>query len=321
MTETGSDHLDNEARVVALQWEADGICSVTFATLDGSPLPPWKPGAHVDVTLPNKLRRQYSLISDPHDLRTYRLCVARNVESRGGSEYVHAFLRPGQTVRLGLPRNHFALAGTESHWVFVAGGIGITPFLPMVTWARAHGVSYELHYGARRRASMALLQELGAGADDRIVVRVDEEDDPLDLGHVVTSAPSGAGIYACGPAPMLDVIAKLVGEREDVQLHVERFEPRPKVLSTPRPFSVLASRSGVSLDVASNRSLLQSLEAAGIRLPSGCRSGICGACEVPVIQGAVDHRDDVLTEQQRERSKVMMACVSRAADESLVLDV
>lgn len=317
MTSAGHGRAGQAVRVLALQWEAEDIVSVTFAPVADAALPPWDPGAHVDLTLPNGMRRQYSVLGG--DRSRIRVGVDRTTDSRGGSEYVHVFLRPGQLVELGGPRNHFDLRDDEQHWIFIAGGIGVTPIVPMVAHARARGASWELHYAARSKDRMAFLSELGD--DGRVMTYPTAEGRRLDLGAVLEAAPSGSGIYVCGPERMLEDTEKHAAERDDLVLHVERFRPRPRPVTPARPFDVTVERSGLRLHIPAQRSLLSMLESHGVRVGSGCRNGLCGACEVRVIAGAVDHRDDVLTERQREASGVMLACVSRAADDELVLDV
>ncbi|TWD75088.1 ferredoxin-NADP reductase [Kribbella amoyensis] len=306
--------------VSALTWEAEGVVAVTLRGTDAAVLPSWSPGAHVDLILPNGARRQYSLCGDPADDRTYRVAVDRVVDTRGGSEYVHLFLRPGQRLRVGVPRNHFALDPSERSWLFLAGGIGITPFLPILGQAEAAGIPWQLHYAGRTRSRMAFADLIAAKPGRATVYETSTGSRP-DLPALVAACPPGSGVYVCGPERLLDASEQLVSARPDLTLHAERFRPRTKELPAPRPFTLTTRRSGLTISVPAERSPLQVLESHGVRIPSGCRTGLCGACEIAVLAGEVEHRDDVLTGAQRATGRIMLPCVSRAQGETLVVDV
>lgn len=271
--------------------------------------------------LPNRLTRQYSLVAAAPDLSWYQVAVGLDRASRGGSEYVHMFLRPGQRLTLGGPRNHFPLVAAP-HYVFVAGGIGVTAVISMVRAVAAGGGTPEVHYAGRNPTAMAFAAELMEMAPrTRLYSR--ESGQRLDLAEVVHEAPPGAHIYCCGPPRMVQALndeAAAAGRGHT--LHVERFAPVARPAPVNAPVIVEATHSGITVEVPADVSVLAGLERAGIRLPSGCRNGLCGACAVPVISGHVDHRDDVLTPAERAEQNIMMACVSRTCnDERLVLDV
>ncbi|MGW3965460.1 PDR/VanB family oxidoreductase [Amycolatopsis sp. NPDC005003] len=265
---------------------------------DEGPLAPWEPGAHIDLELPNWLTRQYSLCGDPDDLSAYRIAVRHDPLSRGGSEYVHLFLQPGRTLSVSLPRNHFPLL-PAAEYLFVAGGIGITPIVPMLRSAVASGAAVTLAYAGRPFAA-----ELSSRYGER--VRLGRP----DLVALAGEFP-GAEVYCCGPASMVDA-AEAVFPR----VHTERFEPTRRTFAPDTPFEVVCARSGDTIQVPADESLLDALNHAGKPVPSACREGVCGSCEVGVVEGEPEHRDDIGAAAGR-----MYPCVSRALSSRLVLDV
>jgi ferredoxin-NADP reductase len=291
---------------------ADGVLALTLRDPSGADLPPWEPGAHVDVLLSGDLVRQYSLCGDPADRATWRIAVLREPDGRGGSAHVHDTVRAGDTVRLRGPRNHFALEPSP-RYVFVAGGIGITPILPMLAAATAAGADWRLVYGGRTAASMAFVDDLRAAHGDRVQIRPQDEHGLLDLD---VFAPDTL-VYCCGPAPLLDAIED---RSPDGSLRVERFAPR-HIDGPVDAFEVELSSSGTVLTVPVDRSVLETLERAGVDVLSSCREGTCGTCETGVLAGAVDHRDSLLTADEQAAHDTMFICVSRAASPRLVLDL
>ncbi|MET0189772.1 MAG: PDR/VanB family oxidoreductase [Pseudonocardia sediminis] len=290
---------------------ADGVVTLTLARPDGATLPAWDPGAHVDVVLDNGITRQYSLCSDPHDLRTWRLGVLREPGGRGGSEYVFDKLHGGDTVEVGEPRNHFALDPAPAY-VFVAGGIGITPILPMVAAAARAGASWTLLYGGRTRSSMAFLDEL-ARYGDRVTVAPQDEVGLLDLDGPLGTPRPGTLVYACGPAPMLDAVAARTAGWPAGSLRVERFTPLAlDPAGAEEAFEVEFATSGVTATVPAGVSILSVAESAGVTADWSCREGTCGSCEVSLLSGRAEHRDAVLTEEEKQEQSTMMVCVSRA---------
>jgi ferredoxin-NADP reductase len=287
---------------------AEGVVELE---LSGPNLPAWSPGAHVDLLLAPGLVRQYSLSGGAAD--RYRVAVLREPAGRGGSAFVHDRLRVGSRVEVGGPRNHFPLAPAPAY-LFVAGGIGITPILPMLAAAEAAGAQWRLLYGGRRRASMAYLERLD---DPRVTVHPQDEHGLLDLAGAVASAPPDAAVHACGPEPML---AALEAVCPPERLHVERFTA-PPVTGPDRPFDVTLGRSGTTVHVPAGTSVLAAVEAAGADVLQSCREGTCGTCETAVLAGEPDHRDAVLDEAERASGATMMICVSRSRCPLLVLDL
>ncbi|MDQ0584561.1 PDR/VanB family oxidoreductase [Streptomyces rishiriensis] len=308
----------DEAELVVERREfaADGVLALTLRHPLGEPLPAWEPGAHVDLVLGPGLERQYSLCGDPADRRTWRIAVLREPAGRGGSAHVHERLQPGDKVRVRGPRNHFALRPAE-RYRFVAGGIGITPVLPMLAAAEAAGAEWSLLYGGRTRASMAFVGEL-ARYGDRVTIAPQDETGLLDLGAVLDALPEGTLVYCCGPGPLLDAVE----ERCPVgALRVERFQAKEQPVEEGGEFEVELARSGRTLTVAAGVSVLDTVRAAGVEVLYSCTEGTCGTCETDVLEGTPEHRDSVLSPQEREAGETMMICVSRCRGRKLVLDL
>jgi len=292
---------------------ADGVVRLTLRAPGGEPLPPWEPGAHIDLRLPGFVR-QYSLCGDPGDRSAYVVAVLRETDGRGGSAYVHDSLSPGDRLEVDGPRNHFALVDAE-RYLFIAGGIGITPILPMLDRVAATGREWQLVYGGRTRSSMAFTAEL-SGHGERVLFRPQDEHGLLDLPALLADARPGTAVYCCGPEPLLAAVEAL----EPADLHVERFTARPD--DSPRTaFEVELAGSGRVLPVPADRSILDVVEEAGVTVLSSCREGTCGTCETGVLGGTPDHRDSVLTADEQLENEVMMLCVSRACTPRLVLDL
>ena len=320
--EQPEDELDGgvlDLRVDQLRFEAERVVSLQLGDPGGGVLPVWEPGAHIDVLLGNVVR-QYSLCGDPADPLSYRIGVLREELSRGGSAYVHETLRPGDVVEVGGPRNHFQLAEDEEY-LFVAGGIGITPILPMIAAAERRAAPWRLFYGGRSRSSMAFRAEL-ARYGERVEIRPEDEYGLLDLETILAEPRPGIGVYVCGPEGLLQAVERRCEGWPLDALHVERFQasPRPD-FEVDAPFVAVCQRSGREVAVPVGVTLLDALEASGIRLANACRDGVCGSCEVAVLDGAIEHRDSVLSARERQQNDRMMACVSRAAGERIELDV
>ncbi|MFJ5074528.1 PDR/VanB family oxidoreductase [Streptomyces sp. NPDC088553] len=299
-----------------MTWEAEGVLSVELTHPDGKPLPAWTPGAHIDVHI-GGLIRQYSLCGDPQDQNAYRIGVLNEPSSRGGSRFVHTQLRPGQSVTVSAPRNHFALEDAASY-VFVAGGIGITPLLAMAREAARRGAEWRMVYGGRSRTSMAFTAELALLAGEMTLVPQDELG-YIDLDAVLGGLPDGALVYSCGPEPLLAAVEQRCPEG---RLRLERFAaPTVERTGDDEEFEVECRASGLTLRVDAHTSVLDAVENAGIDVDSSCRDGICGSCETRVLDGTPDHRDFLLSEAERTAGATMMICVSRCASGRLVLDL
>ena len=300
----------------------ENVVALTFDAADSAPLPRWHPGAHIDVRLPSGLLRQYSLCGDPQVTDRYRIAVRRIPDGGGGSVEMHR-LQIGDTVTTHGPRNAFPLTvpgyGSPSRqFRFVAGGIGITPILPMLGLAERLGVDWSMVYAGRSRDSLPFVDDVSRFGD-KVEIRTDDVGGVPTAAELLGDCPDGTTVYACGPAPMLtDIRASLVG-RNDIELHFERFAAPPVI--DGREFSVSIASTGREIVVGADETVLTALRRANVPASYSCQQGFCGTCRTRVTSGAVDHRDTLLTEPERAGG-MMLVCISRAADgERLVLDL
>lgn len=312
-----------ELRVQAIRWEAETVRSIELRAPDGRALPGIEAGAHVDLALPGDLVRSYSLTNGPDRRDAYVVGVNRDAQSKGGSAYLCETLRVGDLLQVTPTRNNFPLAEDASESVFFAGGIGITPVLSMIRHLEAKGADWALIYAVRNRAAAAFLPELEALDAGRGRVTLHEDDRAgavLDLAHHLAAAGESAHLYCCGPTPMIDAFEALCQGRPESHVHVERFEG-VEVTGAENGFTVVLKRKGIELDVPPGRTIMEVLKEAGVRVAYSCQSGVCGTCETRVIEGEPDHRDNVLSDRERERGGVMMICCSLAKSDRLVLDI
>ncbi|WP_046500185.1 PDR/VanB family oxidoreductase [Streptomyces odonnellii] len=310
--------------VEQVRLEATGVVSLRLVDPDGGELPPWAPGAHIDLRLPSGTVRQYSLCGPLDDSRSYTVAVLREEHGRGGSAEVHDSGLVGRVLQVRGPRNHFAMVDAP-HYLFLAGGIGVTPILAMVRRAAATGASWELYYGGRSRPAMAftgVLSALGAG---RVHLVPQDEAGLLPVAELVGAAPPGSAVYCCGPEGMVRAVTEACTDTRPGALHVERFTAPPggdaHGTTDARPFRVELRRSGVTLDVPPERTLLDVVREAAPDVAFSCEEGYCGSCETKVLAGVPEHHDTVLSDEERERGDTMMICVGRAASELLALDL
>lgn len=309
-----------ELRVADKTPVSDGVVALTLTHPRGARLPDWTPGSHIDLVLPSGLTRQYSLCGDRWDAHSYRVGVLRKPESRGGSAFVHDELTAGSTLGVGGPRNDFPLVPSQ-RYLFIAGGIGITPLLPMIHQAAMLGADWHLLYGGRTRSSMAFLDELADYPGEVTVVPQDERG-PLDLDAWLPEENTGTAVYCCGPGPLLDAVEHRCSGWPTGLLRTERFVPKQQGAPVrDEPFEVELRRSGKSLTVPTQQSVLQAITDAGVSVLSSCRRGTCGTCETPVLDGVPDHRDSVLDDDERASGECMFVCVSRSCTDRLVLDL
>jgi ferredoxin-NADP reductase len=299
------------------------VVAFTLAAVGGGELPKWRPGAHLDVTLPSGAVRQYSLCGDPRDRYRYRIAVRRIPEGKGGSIELHDAVRVGDVLGVKGPRNAFPLATTGHlnagvrQFHFVAGGIGITPILPMLAVATERGLPWTMTYAGRSKESIPFRDEL-ARYGERITVRTDDEDGIPTAADLLPPLHPDLAVYCCGPGPMLKVIRDAVAEYPGAELHFERFSAPP--IENGVPFQVQLGGGGPVLDIGPQNSALDAVLAARPGTPYSCRQGFCGTCKVKVLAGNPDHRDTLLTETQRAEGQ-MLLCVSRADGGRLVLDI
>lgn len=313
------DELD--VMVTGRETLADGVVRLALARPEGRPLPAWAPGAHIDLLLAPGLERQFSLCGDPADRSVFRVAVLREPEGRGGSQYVHDKLAEGARLRMRGPRNHFALVEAPDY-LFIAGGIGITPLLPMIAAADRGGASWRLVYGGRSRASMAFADELAARHPDRVELCPQNETGLLDLDGLLGRPRPGTAVYCCGPEPLLGAVEERCARWPRGSLHVERFAAGTVARDgEAASFEVELARSRRTLTVEPDRSILETVEEAGVQVLSSCREGTCGTCETDVLEGTPEHRDSLLTPEERAAGDVMFICVSRCRSGRLVLDL
>jgi ferredoxin-NADP reductase len=308
-----------QVRLRALVWEAPGVLSLHLTAADGRPLPAFAPGAHIDLKLPDGTLRQYSLCGDPNDLSHYRLGI-RAVSGGQSSTFVHSMLRPGDLLTVSAPRNNFPLADA-SRYVFVAGGIGITPFIPMMREASAKGRSWTLLYCNRRNHDAPFLTEIRTLGGE-ILLYSSEAGTRLDVAQRFCDVEKDTVIYCCGPERLMTAVEQATAAWPSGSVHFEWFAPRSRPPGEANDsFEVVCQASGKTITVPNDKSILDVLRANGIEVPCSCEQGICGTCETRVVSGDVDHRDNVLSSAERAANQTMMTCVSRSRSPRLVLDV
>lgn len=303
---------------------ADDIIVLEIVPVDGAALPPWEPGAHVDVQVGPDLIRQYSLCGDPSRTDHYRLGILLDPTSRGGSSSIHGRFHRGERIRISAPRNHFPLAADAAATVLVAGGIGITPLLAMAHQLHSLGLPFTFHYCARSRAKAAFLDELAAAPYAGNVHLHFDDGDPaqrLDPARNFPAPSGGAHLYVCGPTGFMDWVigaATSLGFPDD-RVHKEYFGA--KVDTSGDAFEVVLSRSGRTVPVAAGQSIVAALKTVGIRVDVSCEQGVCGTCICDVLDGIPDHRDSYLTDEEKESNDQMTLCCSRARTPQLLLDL
>jgi ferredoxin-NADP reductase len=302
---------------------AEGVVVLELADPGGADLPRWEPGAHIDLILSDALTRQYSLCGDPADSSTWRIGVLLDPNSRGGSRHVHERLNDGATVQVRGPRNHFPLIDAPAYR-FIAGGIGITPIKAMVEAAERTGNEWSLLYGGRTRASMAFAEELSERYPHQVTIWPQDERGLLDLESLLKDPQDDTLIYCCGPEALLGAVEEHSASWAAGALHLERFSAKMsdgETASESGAFEVVCQRTGVTLEIGPDQSILEVLEEADVPVMASCYEGICGTCEARVLEGTPDHRDSVLSKAEQEAGEVMLVCVSRCKSERLVLDL
>jgi vanillate monooxygenase ferredoxin subunit len=291
----------------------------------GGELPAFAAGAHIELELPNGMLRSYSLCNAPGRTDFYEIAILRESNGRGGSLSAHEDLGVGRRLRIHPPRNHFPL-GNEAHVVLVAGGVGVTPILAIAEQLNVEGRGFEFHYCARSRSRAAFLDRLSRApfkANVRLHFDDGEPDQMFNLRDVLDKAPSGAGLYVCGPGGFMDFVlsaARSAGWNED-RLHYEYFGAVVAPVDGDRPFSIFLARSGTRVFVPSDKTAAEALSEAGVAFPMSCEQGVCGTCAMGVLGGVPDHRDHFQSKAEREANTRFMPCCSRALTEELALDL
>jgi ferredoxin-NADP reductase len=309
-----------EVRLTAIRYAARDTNIYEFRRPDGKPLPPYEPGAHVDLHLPKGLVRNYSLIAAKPDPATYTFGIKRDPSSRGGSRYIHDELRVGRTVKISAPRNNFPLEMEAANTIFLAGGIGITPIWCMVQRLEELRRAWRLYYACRSRPDTAFLESLEGMPQVHFHFDDENAGEVLDIAGIVAAAPADAHLYCCGPAPMLKAFETATANWPRSRIHVEYFTPKEEP-ARKGGFTVELARSGLEFFIPEGRSILEVLLDEGVDVDYSCELGICGACEQRVISGLPEHRDSILTEEEQAENQRVMICCAGCKSERLVLDL
>ncbi|HEV7371768.1 cytochrome P450/oxidoreductase [Arenibaculum sp.] len=309
-----------QVRVREVHREAEGIVQLTLEDPRGRKLPSWSPGAHIDVIVGEHVRK-YSLCGRSDDERRLQVAVLREQAGRGGSAFIHERVAPGAMIRIRGPKNHFRLDEGAASYLLVAGGIGITPIVAMADRLKRLGKDYAIHYAGRSLASMAFVDRLRRDHGDRLHLYPAADGRRLDLAALLREPRPGEQIYACGPERLLAALEALTRDRPEGALRVEHFTSAGTRLDPGQEigFDVELKDSGLTVRVPPERTVLEALRAVGVDVPSDCEEGLCGTCEVTVIEGEIDHRDKVLTQSERMENRRMMTCCSRARRDKITL--
>ncbi|WP_426139516.1 PDR/VanB family oxidoreductase [Pseudomonas sp. DWP3-1-2] len=311
--------------VVSRKNEAQDICSYELVSVDGSPLPAFSAGAHIDVHLPDGLIRQYSLCNHPEERHRYLIGVLKDSASRGGSQRLHEQIHNGARLRISEPRNLFPLADEARRSILFAGGIGITPILSMAEHLAHTGADFDLHYCARSSERAAFVQRLkDSPFSERVFLHFDEQPHTaLDAAKVLAAPEDNVHLYVCGPGGFMQHLldsARAQGWRED-RLHREYFAAAPVDNSQDGRFSVKVGSSGQVFEIPADKTVVQVLESHGIEIAVSCEQGICGTCLTRVLEGVPEHRDLFLTEDEQALNDQFTPCCSRSKTPLLVLDI
>jgi len=305
-------------RVSAVRDEAQDIKSFEFAAADGSPLPAFTAGAHLDVHLPGGLVRQYSLANAPGETHRYLVAVLREEKGRGGSCEMHDKVGVGDLIEIGGPLNNFPLAETAAHHLLIAGGIGITPMMAMLRQLSADGADYSLHYCSRSPEKTAFMAELQRPPFADHVTFHHDQGDPskgLDVAELLRSHREGQHVYCCGPAGLMAAVRAASAHWPKGTVHFEYFSVDETALAPHGPdgaFEVEIESSGEVYQVPADKTLMEVLRENGHDVPSACEEGICGTCLTEVVEGEIDHRDLVLDDDEKAAGDIMTVCCSRA---------
>lgn len=312
---------------VSRKWnEALDVCGFEFVRPDGSQLPSFSAGSHIDVHLPGGLIRQYSLCGDPADADHYQIAVLRDNNGRGGSKAIHDLVREGDLIKISAPKNHFPIAHGATHHLLLAGGIGVTPILSMAERLASVGESFNIHYCSRTRERTAFISRISESSYvDRARFHFDDEHEAqrFDLAATVVGAPPEAHLYVCGPRGFMDAVLEEARKHNwtDDRLHYEFFSGTVEQAATDTTFQVRLARSGKTVDVPPGCTVVAALAEAGVEVLTACEQGVCGTCLTRVLDGELDHRDSYLTDEEKAAGDQFLPCCSRSKSALLVLDL
>lgn len=321
MAAVPDDEFEADLVIASRDVVADDVIRLTLADPSGADLPVWEPGAHIDLVLTPELTRQYSLCGSPDDRSAFTVGILREAAGRGGSQHVHDTATVGSALRVRGPRNHFALAPSPTY-VFIAGGIGITPILPMIAQAERQGADWTLLYGGRSASSMAFTDMLPAYGD-RVTLLPGTDIAPMSaaLDERLSTPRPDTLVYACGPEGLLTAVEARCASWPAGSLHLERFTAKAVDDALDTEFTAVLARSGITITVPVGRSIFEAAQDNGITVLGSCHEGICGTCETVIIEGEADHRDSILNADEQAANETMMICVSRCRSASITLDL
>ncbi|MBF4561671.1 oxidoreductase [Microbacterium sp. VKM Ac-2870] len=299
-------------RVTARRQLTPAIIELRLASSDGTALPPWQAGAHIDLRLGADMVRQYSLVEPDAESTEWVVAVLIEQDGRGGSKLIEKNLQVGASVNASGPRNHFPVVDADSY-LFVAGGIGVTPMIGMCRAAERRGVPWRLVYLGRSRETMAYVAQLQAEFPEHVEVYASSDGQRFDVDEALASLDAGTRVYCCGPDRLMAAVeAEMSGPDRLPFLHLEHFHPKDAASTENEEFTVYAAASDIEFVVPTDESILMAADFAGVVVPGDCMEGTCGSCETRVLLGDVEHRDSILRPQDRLSSRTMMICVSRA---------
>ncbi|SAL63928.1 ferredoxin [Caballeronia arvi] len=312
---------------ISRKWEeAQGICAFEFTSGNGSALPPFSAGSHIDVHLPGGHIRQYSLCNNPNESNRYRIAVLRDADGRGGSKAIHDLVHEGDTLKISEPKNHFPLAHEAQSHLLLAGGIGITPILCMAERLHCAGETFEMHYCARspqRTAFVSRIMSSELGKSVSIHFDDGEPEQKFNLSATLKQASEGAHLYVCGPRGFMDAVlaeARQQGWPED-RLHYEFFGAVVEQEVGDATFQVKLASSGLTVDVPPGCTVVEALAEKGVEVLTSCEQGVCGTCLTRVLEGQPDHRDSYLTDDEKAACDQFLPCCSRSKTPVLILDL
>ena len=300
---------------------ADGIHLLEFRDVGGKELPQFSAGAHITVRVPNGMLRKYSLCNDPAERDRYLVAVKREVTGRGGSSTLIDRAKPGDELMVAAPINDFALPQRAQDFLFIAGGIGITPIMSMIRQVQAEGKRFRLYYCTRSPETTAFIDELSAPEfKDNVTIHYDHGDPArsLDLRPILAERKNREHLYCCGPRPLMEAVRAMTDHWSSTAVHFEAFSEADIHKATDRPFKVRLARSGEVVEVPADKTIMEVLREHGLEVPSSCETGTCGTCRTKLLAGQADHRDLVLAEH--ERADTIMICVSRAKGDEITID-
>ena len=308
-------------RVTRNERIADGIHMLEIRDAGGKPLPEFSAGAHIAVRVPSGVLRKYSLCNDPAERDRYLVAVKRETNGRGGSIDLIDHVKAGDELMVAPPVNDFELPQRAQDFLFIAGGIGITPIMAMIREAHRQGKRFRLFYLSRSPETTAFLDELAAPEfKDSVTVHYDEGDPArsLDLKPILAERKNREHLYCCGPRPLMEAVRQMTDHWSSAAVHFEAFSDAETHKSTDRPFKVRLARTGGVVEVPADKTILEVLRAHGLDVPSSCETGTCGTCRTKLLAGEADHRDLVL--HDHERADTIMICVSRAKGDEITID-